>query len=366
MVNRRSIFLYPFSLIYGLITGIRNFLYNKEVLSSIKFNLPVISVGNITVGGTGKTPHTEYLVRLLSENFRVATLSRGYKRKTRGFQIATSASIVNDIGDEPLQMSRKFPEITVAVDRNRIHGVNTILKERPGTEVILLDDAFQHRRIKPGLSILLTDFDRLMSGDNLLPYGNLRESLDNIRRADIIIVTKSPENISPDRQLIIASEISKAPYQYLFFSSLIYNEPIPLFDKKRGENIIYDISRMKEMNIVLVTGIANPKPLKEYIQRNFGGMVHLDFHDHHQFTNSDLEKIRLTWKGIRSPLKYVITTEKDAVRLQEFTNIAEPFRSSFYYVPVRISFLNDERDKFDNLIVDYVRKNKRNNRVSQG
>ena len=233
MVKRRSIFLYPFSLIYGLITGIRNFLYNTDILTSFEFNLPVICVGNITVGGTGKTPHTEYLIRLLRENFRVATLSRGYKRKTRGFQIATSSSLVSDIGDEPLQMYRKFPDITVAVDRNRVHGVNTILKERPETEVIILDDGFQHRKIKPGFSILLSDFDRLMVRDNLLPYGNLRESLDNIRRADIILITKSPENISPIQRRIIVKEINKAPYQNLFFTSLKYNDPVPLFENKQ-------------------------------------------------------------------------------------------------------------------------------------
>ena len=366
MVTKRSIFLYPFSLIYGLITGIRNFLYNANLLTSFEFKLPVICVGNITIGGTGKTPHTEYIISLLRENFRVVTLSRGYKRKTLGFQIATSSSLVSDIGDEPLQIYRKFPDITVAVDKNRVHGVNTILIERPETEVIILDDGFQHRKIKPGFSILLSDFHRLMVRDNLLPYGNLRESTDNMRRADIILITKSPENLSPIQRRIVVKEIDKAAYQNLFFTSLKYNEPVPLFENKNSENVISDVSHRKEMNIILVTGIANPIPLKEYIQNNFGGIVHLDFRDHHQFTNQDIEMICSTWEKVESPLKYVFTTEKDAVRLQEFTNIAEPCRSSFYYIPVGIFFLNDDKDEFDKLITDYVRKNKRNNRLSEG
>ena len=366
MGTKRNVFLYPFSLIYGLITGIRNFLYNAEILSSFEFNLPVICVGNITVGGTGKTPHTEYLISLLRERFRVATLSRGYKRKTLGFQIATSSSLVCDIGDEPLQMYRKFPDITVAVDRNRVHGVKTILKERPETGVIILDDGFQHRKINPGFSILLFDFNRPMEKDNLLPYGNLRECPDNIRRADIILITKSPENISPIQRRIMAKEINKAPYQNIYFTSLKYYEPVPLFENKYAENIIPDFSRRKETSIILVTGIANPQPFKEYIQNNFGGIVHLEFRDHHQFTDRDIEKIQSAWDDVKSPLKYVFTTEKDAIRLQEFTNIAEPLRSSCYYIPVGIFFLNDDKDEFDNLIIDYARKNKRNNRISEG
>ncbi len=366
MVTRRSIFLYPLSLIYGLITGIRNYLYNKNILTSFEFTIPVICVGNITVGGTGKTPHTEYLISLLRENFKVATLSRGYKRETRDFQIASSSSLVKEIGDEPLQMCRKFPAITVAVDINRVHGVVTLLKERPETQVIILDDGFQHRKIKPGFSILLTDFNRLMISDSLIPYGNLRESLRNIRRADIIIITKSPEDLSPARQETIAAEINKSSDQNIFFTSIKYNEPVGVFENKNAENVMSDISRRKEMTIILITGIANPEPLKEYIQTNYGRLYHLDFKDHHQFTDLDMENIRLTWNSIQSPLKYIITTEKDAVRLQEFPDIAEPLRSSFYYIPVGIMFLNNGKDKFDNLIIDYVGKNKRNGRVSQG
>jgi len=365
MAARRCIFLYPFSLLYGLITGIRNFLYNTGTITSYEFKLPVICVGNITAGGTGKTPHVEYLVNLLKENFRVATLSRGYKRKTRGFQFATSTSNVGGIGDEPLQIYKKFPDITVTVDRKRVHGVNTILKERPETGVIILDDGFQHRKIRPGLSILLSDFERPVFSDHLLPYGNLREGKNNIRRADIILITKSPENISPIQRRLIIKGIDKAPYQNIYFTSLKYKDPIPVFNVHNPESIFTDVSRKKDISIILITGIANPQPFKEYIKNNFGEIIHLDFSDHHQFTEGDIGKICSVWNDLKSPLKYVLTTEKDAIRLQEFTNIAEPVRSSFYYVPIGIHFLNDDQNEFDNLIIDYVRKNKRNNRVSE-
>ena len=229
-----KIFLYPLSLLYGLITGIRNFLYDTGILSTVEFNFPVICVGNITVGGTGKTPHTEYLAGLLRENFKVATLSRGYKRKTRDFRIASSSSLVSDIGDEPLQIFRKFPDILVTVDRNRVHGVNRILQGYPETEVIILDDAFQHRRITPGFSILLSDFERLIVRDHMLPYGNLRENKGNMRRADIILITKSPENISPIQRRLIVKEVNKSPYQNLYFTSFIYKPPVPVFETYRS------------------------------------------------------------------------------------------------------------------------------------
>jgi tetraacyldisaccharide 4'-kinase len=365
MRTRRSIFLYPFSILYGLVTGIRNFLYNTGILSSREFDIPVICVGNITVGGTGKTPHTEYLISLLKKDFRVATLSRGYKRKSRRFLIASSSSRVRDIGDEPLQIFMKFHDITVAVDRNRVNGVTAILKEKPDTGVIILDDGFQHRKIRPGFSILLTDFQRLIIRDHLLPYGDLRESIKSMRRADIIIVTKSPENIAPIERRIIVKEINKAPYQNLYFTSLKYNDPVPVFKNNNSDSAITDFSRSKEMSIILITGIANPEPLNEYLKKRYGEVIHIDFNDHHVFTKRDIEKISTLWENIKSPLKSIFTTEKDAVRLREIINIAEPFRSSLYYIPVGIYFLNDDKDEFDNLIVDYVGKNKRNNRISK-
>jgi tetraacyldisaccharide 4'-kinase len=364
MKLRRSIFLYPLSLLYGLITAFRNFLYNAEILKSHEFNIPVISVGNLTVGGTGKTPHVEYLIGLLSKSYKVAILSRGYKRALRGFRYADTKSMVKDVGDEPLQIFRKFPDITVAVDGNRVNGVNTILKEKPETGVIILDDAFQHRRIIPGFSILLTDFERLMIKDALLPYGNLRENINNMNRADIILVTKSPEDISPIQRRIIVKEINKAPYQNLYFTSIIYKDPLPVFEGGDKPASIMSLSEENRTGIVLVSGIANPNPLIGYLKINFTEIIHLSFGDHHRFTENDIEKITGAWSGLKSERKYIITTEKDAVRLREFTNFAEPLRSSFYFIPIGIKFLNDDKNEFDNMIVEYVRKNKRNNRIS--
>jgi len=365
MGSRRSIFLYPLSLLYGLITGFRNFLYNAEILKSHTFPMPVICVGNLTAGGTGKTPLTEYLVNLLREDFDVVVLSRGYKRKTRGFLFAGENSRSEDIGDEPLQIARKFPGITVAVDRKRVHGVREILEKKPDSGVIILDDAFQHRSITPGYSILLSDFDRLMIHDQMLPYGNLRESIANMKRADIIMITKSPETITPVQRRLIVKEIQKAPYQELLFTSTTYKTPLPVFDDVKAEKDIFRRRRKENPpGIVLVTGIANPKPLTGYLKKLTGEMISLPFGDHHRFSNSDFEKIMDAWESLKSSRKYLITTEKDAVRIREFTNIAEAIRKAFYYIPVGIKFLNDNQEEFDNLIIDYVRKNKRNNRIS--
>jgi tetraacyldisaccharide 4'-kinase len=364
MGKNRSIFLYPLSLIYGFVTGLRNFLFDAEVLKSHEFSIPVICVGNLAAGGTGKTPHSEYLIDLLRKSFKVAMLSRGYKRKTRGFRFADPGSQVGDIGDEPLQVYKKFPGIVVAVDNNRVNGVKKILEEKPETSVIILDDGYQHRRIKPGFSILLSDFERLMISDHMLPYGNLRENKSNMSRADIILITKCPENISPIQRRIIVKEIRKAPYQNLYFTSITYKDPLPVFIDKDAVPRKPEVIISKESGIVLVTGIANPGHPYEFLKSRVGEVIHLTFSDHYQYTNRDIEKISKAWADMKSPVKYVITTEKDAVRLQEFTNIAESFRSAFYYIPIGINFLNDDKNEFDNLIVDYVRKNKRNNRIS--
>jgi len=365
MINKRNILLYPLSLIYGMITGIRNFLYNSGVLPTKEFHLPVICVGNITVGGTGKTPHTEYIAELLKEYFKVATLSRGYKRKSNGFRIATASSPVIEIGDEPMQICRKFPEVLVAVDRNRVNGVQRILEESPDTEVIILDDAFQHRRITPGFSILLSDFDRLIINDHMMPYGNLRENKGNMRRADIILITKSPENISPIQRRIIVKEVDKAPYQNLYFTTFTYKNPVRVFEEKNITKNTLDLSSATASSIVLVTGIANPQPLKEFLQKSFEEIIHLPYPDHYNFREKDIQKITEVFNELKSKSKYLFTTEKDAVRLREFTNIAEPLKSLLFYIPIGIQFLNDDKDEFDNLIIDYVRKNKRNNRVSE-
>ena len=355
MQDRRNILLYPVSLIYGLITGFRNFLYNTKILPSYEFSIPVICIGNITVGGTGKTPHTEYIIELLQSRFKVAVLSRGYKRTSNGFKIVTTSSTVAEAGDEPLQMARKFPDTLVAVDRNRKNGIKKIIESYPEIEVILLDDAFQRRQIIPGLSILLTDFGRLMTRDCMLPYGNLRESILNMRRADIIIVTKSPANMSHTQSKLIAIEINKAPHQNLYFTSVKYNSPKPLFET---DDILSepDFSNPKLTGVVLVTGIANPRPFKEFIQPFADEVIHLQYPDHYKFKNEDIATINKSFTKLKSPIKYIITTEKDSVRLKEIANVTTLLQNTVYYFPIDIDFLHDYKTDFDKLITDYVKK----------
>jgi tetraacyldisaccharide 4'-kinase len=360
MFDSKNILLYPLSLVYGAVTAARNFLYNTGMLSSEEFDTPVICIGNITVGGTGKTPHTEYLIRLLKDNFKTAVLSRGYMRKSRGFRIASASSDVSEIGDEPMQIKTKFPGITVAVESNRVSGIRHILEEQPETEVIILDDGFQHRRLTPGFSILLTDFSRLIVRDHLLPYGSLRESIVNMRRANIILVTKTPPDLSAIQRRLIVKEINKYPFQNLYFTSLNYGQPVPVFQEVSETPVLNE-----ESGVVLVTGIANPKPLYDLLEKKCKEIIRVDFPDHHNYSEKDLDRIESAFRELKSPVKYLITTEKDAVRLREFINIAPELRSAFFYIPVQIDFLNDDRQEFDNLIVDYVRKNKRNSRISQ-
>ena len=363
MVTTRNILLYPVSLIYGLITGFRNFLFNTGILPTTIFPIPVICVGNITVGGTGKTPHTEYLVDLLRKNFKVATLSRGYKRETGDFRIATSLSTVSEIGDEPMQIFSKFPDILVTVDKKRVNGAWRILHYASDTEVIILDDGFQHRSITSGLSILLSDFERPFTKDYMLPFGNLREHRSNMRRADIILITKCPKNLNPMQKRLALKEIGKAPYQNLYFTSLSYKSPLPVFDKGKDQ-FYFDLTKCSGSGIVLLTGVANPTPLKEYLHKFFSEMIELAYPDHYSYRKNDMITITAAFNNLKSSSKYIMTTEKDAVRLREFTDIEESVKSALFYIPVGITFLNDEKDEFDKLILDYVGKNKPDIRVS--
>jgi tetraacyldisaccharide 4'-kinase len=333
-------------------------LYNIKILPSVEFDIPVICIGNITVGGTGKTPHTEYIAGLLQKQFKVAVLSRGYKRTSKGFRIVTASSTVAEAGDEPVQIACKFPNVPVAVDRNRKNGIKQIIKLFPETEVILLDDAFQRRQITPGISILLTDFGRLMTRDYMLPYGNLRENVSNMKRADVIIVTKSPADISPMQKRLIEKEIDKAPYQNLYFTSVEYNRPEPLF-KTNGLLSEPDFSKPNHTGVLLVTGIANPQPFKEFVQTIANEVVHIEYPDHYQFREQDIAIIRESFaRQVKSPVKYIITTEKDSIRLKEVANITDLLQNEVYYFPIGINFLHDSKTGFDKLITDYVRRNR--------
>ncbi|HEX2921328.1 MAG TPA: tetraacyldisaccharide 4'-kinase [Bacteroidales bacterium] len=357
MFDNRNILLYPLAVGYGIITGTRNFLYNTGILKSIEFDIPVICIGNITIGGTGKTPHTEYLAKLLSNDFKVAVLSRGYKRETSNFIIGQESSTVRDIGDEPLQMLKKLPGITIAVDKNRVNGINMIIRNRPGTEVIILDDGFQHRKLTAGLSILLIDFERPVNEDHMIPFGSLREYRHNIRRADIIIVTKTPPDLNPVQRRLDLDKIGRLSYQNVFFTSLKYKNPMPVFG---NANLELEWNSFQGNGAVLVTGIANPKPLLRHLQRTFSEVKHLSYPDHYNFAASDIPAFGKALNELKTSDRYLITTEKDMIRLRELTDIPEELKKAFYYIPIGIEFLNDDNIQFDKQILDYVRKNKRN------
>jgi tetraacyldisaccharide 4'-kinase len=356
--NNFSLLLYPFSLLYGSIIWIRNTLFDLNVLSSEEFPIPVISVGNITVGGTGKTPHVEYLVELLKEDFRVATLSRGYKRKTRKFILAGPESSVRDIGDEPVQIKQKFPEINVAVDRKRVNGVKELMQRIPDLDVILLDDAYQHRSIKPGLSLLLIDFNRPLSEDRLLPAGRLREQAYERRRANIILITKCPDRLKPIDRRLIVKDLKLFPFQHLFFTKLGYKDPIPVFPDI-GEPMSIEEMKKARPRILMVTGIAGPRLYKKHLRSISPQVSELNWPDHHDYTESDLKKILDRYSEMEGDQKLIFTTEKDATRLRKFTNIDARIRERMFYVPVRIEFLNEDEENFNTHIKNYVRDNKR-------
>jgi tetraacyldisaccharide 4'-kinase len=364
MALRKFYLLYPFALVYRLITDIRNLMYDSGILSSVSFDLPVIGVGNITVGGTGKTPHTEYLAYLLSQNNKVAVLSRGYRRKTKGYLEVGKESTVGEVGDEPLQIAEGFPGIVVAVEGNRVAGVKTILEKHPGTDVVILDDAFQHRSIKAGLSILLTDLNRLITRDSVLPTGRLREKWTNAARADIIIVSKSHVSMSGIEMDQLKSELKIKPHQQLFFTATTYSEPKPVFHD-HGEIIRIFKDEKSGQGVVLITGIASPEPLKSYLKKYFCEIIHLDYPDHHYFNSNDITRIAGALRNINAPRKFVITTSKDAVRLREIANIDPDLKKILFHIPVSVRFLGGGKAGFDKIILDYVGKNKKNTPVPQ-
>ena len=365
-MNRKLqiILLFPLALIYGLVIRIRNFFFDTGILKSTRFDLPVITVGNITVGGTGKTPHVEYLIKVLNVQFDIAVLSRGYKRKTKNFLIVQSNDDVSTSGDEPLQVKLKHPDITVAVDRSRVNGVNQILLGNPATDVIILDDAYQHRYIEAGLSILLINYNRLISHDYLLPAGRLREHRSSVKRADIVIVTKSPYDLTPDRVKNISGKIGLNPVQRLYFTGLAYDQPIYIFDKEKS-GITIDQIRDELENVLLVTGIAEPEPILSYLRENMLQVTSLVYPDHHRYTNKDFRHIREKYCSLPEGKRCLITTEKDAIRIREIMNENDFPDNRLFYLRVNVVFLNNEAgDEFNKYILDYVRENRRNSSFS--
>jgi tetraacyldisaccharide 4'-kinase len=363
-VNRKKIAILtcPLSLLYGFIILVRNILFDLKILKSTEFGIPVISVGNITVGGTGKTPHIEYLVRLLKDEFNIAVLSRGYMRKTRDFIMADAASSSNDIGDEPKQLKNKFPDVHVAVDRKRVHGITTLEQRVKNLKVVLLDDAYQHRYVNPGVSILLVDYSQPVYCDHLLPYGNLRESIYETRRADIVIITKSPKTLKPIEKKILTKELKILPYQFLYFTTYEYKNPEPVYAEISNSLNFKDIKKSGPV-ILLVTGIARPQPLAVFL-KNYSKSIHeMKYPDHHKWSPDDLNKIKDRFTAIKSKTKYIFTTEKDAVRLRELAIIPDELKTSMYIVPVEVQFLYGGEKKFNADIIKYVRKNKKVNKL---
>lgn len=360
--------LLPLSWLYGLGVAFRNWLFNKNILKQQTFDLPVINVGNLTVGGTGKTPHVEYLIRLLSPVTQVAVLSRGYKRKTKGYRLASSLSTSGEIGDEPLQMKHKFPNVYVAVDENRPDGIRRLTTDNAtaDTGAVILDDAFQHRHVKPGLNILLTDYNRPFFSDCLLPAGRLREPADGKRRANIVIVTKCPKTLKPMDFRVLAKQLSLYPYQSLYFTTLSYGTPYPLFSGDEGENTsAKEQLSLSRQHVLLLTGIAAPQEMAADVSRKCKHLETLFFADHHAFTDADIQQINKAFDTLPLP-RVIITTEKDASRLRLSDGLSDDARRHLYVQPVKVAFLNGQEETFNSKILDYVRENTTNGSMAQG
>ncbi|WP_236937654.1 tetraacyldisaccharide 4'-kinase [Flavobacterium coralii] len=336
--------LLPFSLIYLFITAIRNVLYNKGIFKSYSFPLPVIVIGNLSTGGTGKSPMTEYLIRLLKDNYQLATLSRGYKRKTTGFVLADSKATAQTIGDEPYQFYTKFSDITVAVDADRVNGVNKLLSMNNRPDVIVLDDAYQHRRLKAGFYILLTAYSDLYADDYLLPAGNLRESRAGAKRADVIVVTKCPLGLTPNEQEAVIKKLKPIKGQKVFFSFIGYDDHV------YSEAGKIAVNEVKEKSKILVAGIAKPKPFFEYVKGNDD--IIKPYPDHHDFTEKEIAELTALADN-----RIIITTEKDYMRLK-----GKIPAGKLYYLPIKTVFLNNS-GQFDKTILDYVGKSTANSRI---
>ncbi|MCG3166672.1 MAG: Tetraacyldisaccharide 4'-kinase [Bacteroidia bacterium] len=340
--------LLPFSFIYGLAVFFRNMFFDLGIFTEKRFEFPLISIGNLTTGGTGKTPHVEYIIRLLISQKSVATLSRGYGRRTSGFNYVFEDSKAEMVGDEPLQLKNKFKNITVAVCESRMLGIEKIIQENPLTDVILLDDAFQHRSVKAGFSVLLLEYSKIFSTDFLLPAGNLREPISSKKRADIIVISKCPQIISDEERKRIVLKVLPETKQKLFFSSLVYAAEV---------KSVYDVDKLNltpSLNVLLVTGIADARDLKAYVQEKSSLVKHMEFSDHHAYTLTDIKTMVEIFSTIATENKIILTTEKDAMRLKE----TDALRNiPLYFQPVEIKIHVKDEAIFNNQILEYVGKN---------
>lgn len=347
--------LLPFSFVYGMAMLIRNKMFDWKLKKSHEFDLPVISVGNITVGGTGKTPHVEYLLELLQDKYKVATLSRGYKRQTKGYVLADENCNPATIGDEPFQIHSKFPGVMVAVCESRVTGIKSIVEANKNINTIILDDAFQHRYVKPGMSILLVDYNRPIHRDFVFPAGNMRESFYARKRADIVIITKVPSHINTTQINRLKKQLHLTRHQKLFFSAFEYGNLIPVFSEAEHTNEVISLENLNK-SVLLVTGIAEPAPLVNYFHKKEIPTNLLQFRDHHDFTDADIRKISNELEKIDGHNKIIITTEKDAVRIKHIQNIPYELIKKIYYIPVKVKILEGKQNEFENKIIEYVGK----------
>ena len=338
--------LFPLTIIYGSITTIRNFLFDYEIFKAKTYNIPIICIGNLSVGGTGKTPHTQYIINLLKDKYKVAILSRGYGRKTSNLQIVESTSTAAEIGDEPLQLKQNNPDCIVVVEKNRNRGLQQILKDFPETGVILLDDGYQHRWIKAGFNILITPYSTPYYKDSLMPVGNLRENKKGAERANAIVFSKTPSNSNPTEKKGMVKKLNLFAHQKAYFSHINYGTCKCISTNKE---FIPD----EQQSITLVSGIANPNPLVDYLQAAGHKVKHLKFADHHNYTNNDIANILKKYNQDSSTKKLILTTEKDATKLRVFEG--EFGTANLYYLPISIEF--EGKEKFEKQILNYVAKN---------
>jgi tetraacyldisaccharide 4'-kinase len=348
--------LLPLSALYGLVIYTRNYLFDSGKIKSSSFPVPVISFGNLTTGGTGKTPHVEYIIRLLRKDFSIATLSRGYGRKSKGFLIAEIPSSTRRIGDEPMQYLTKFKEITVCVSEDRSEAINNLINSNRPPEVIIMDDAYQHRKVIAGLNILLIEYESFFESSYLLPAGNLREPVSSKKRADIIIITKTPNILVPIEKKRVLEKLKAEPEQKVFFSYIKYGEFTKVFGQQNAMQMGAGYYAEKRFTILLVTGIANPSGLIEYLRRLTDKIEMLIFPDHHEFNQKDILKIQQTFDNIANPSKIILTTEKDAMRLQNPDIDSSIQKLPFFYLPIEI-YIHQDQEIFNQVILDYVRKN---------
>ena len=341
----------PLSWLYGMVVHIRHKLFVLKILRSEEFDFPVVCIGNLTVGGTGKTPVAELLIERFSEHYRVGVLSRGYRRKTKGFVLSTPTSSARTIGDEPRQMKLKYPSVPVAVCEKRAEGIRLLRKAHPEIELIILDDAFQHRYVEPWVNILLMDYNNPVYRDRLLPWGRLRDTRNQIHRANFVLVTKCPDDLNPLDMRIVINSLGLFPYQSLYFTRMRQGEITPLFADRA-------VGKVREGDpVIAMSGIANPVPLLENLRKRFDVVAELTFDDHHTYRLSDMRRLEALFAAY--PDAVVLTTEKDAVKLTNRKKVPEAVQQRLYYVPIHVSFVADSESEFLRQLELYVRTNQK-------